>query len=122
MQALGIHHVALNVTDLDAALAFYTGPLGMTVRTDRPELGLPGAWLDVAPGGGQVHLLQIPPPASVGQHVAIQVGDLAAVVAELRDAGIDVPDPSAIATSLQAFCTDPSGNVIELHQADVVPA
>ena len=119
MQAIGIHHVALNVTDLDAALAFYTGPLGMTVRSDRPDLGLPGAWLDVAPGGGQVHLLQVPPPASMGQHVAIQVGDLAAVVDELRASGVPVSDPSAIATSLQAFCTDPSGNAIELHQADV---
>ena len=122
MQAVGIHHVALNVTDLEAALAFYTGPLGMTVRADRPELGLPGAWLDVAPGGGQLHLLQIAPPAPVGQHVAIQVGDLPAVVTELRAAGITVSDPTGIATSLQAFCSDPSGNAIELHQANAVPA
>jgi glyoxylase I family protein len=117
VQAVGIHHVALNVADLDEALAFYTGPLGMTVRTDRPDLGFPGAWLDVAPGGGQLHLLEIAPPAPVGQHVAIQVADLGAVVTELRTAGVTVSDPSAIATSLQAFCSDPSGNAIELHQA-----
>ena len=120
MHAVGIHHVALNVTDLEAALAFYTGPLGMTLRSDRPELGFPGAWLDVAPGAGQVHLLEIAPPAAVGQHVAIQVGDLAAVVDELRAAGVTVSDPTPIATSLQAFCTDPSGNAIELHQPDAV--
>jgi predicted enzyme related to lactoylglutathione lyase len=41
-------------------------------------------------------------------------------VDELRAAGVTVSDPTPIATSLQAFCSDPSGNAIELHQADAV--
>ena len=115
MQPLGLHHVSINVDDLDAAIAFYVGRLGGSVRTDRPDLGVDGAWIDL--GVGQLHLIVLPPPADLGQHFALQVRDLDAVVAELRDAGCEVSDPSPIASGLQAFTEDPSGNRVELHRA-----
>src|ERR1700729_4085824 len=40
----GVHHVSLNVDDVDAALAFYTDRLGLVVRPDRPDFDFPGAW------------------------------------------------------------------------------
>ncbi|MCC6184217.1 MAG: VOC family protein, partial [Microthrixaceae bacterium] len=36
MEPIGVHHVAVNVTDVEAAVAFYTGVLGGRVRDDRP--------------------------------------------------------------------------------------
>lgn len=114
MHAVGIHHVSINVTDVEAALAFYTGPLGLTVRTDRPDFGFPGAWLDA--GTQQIHLIGASTPANLGQHLALQVADLAEAVAELRSQGIDVTDPSVVGPGLQSFLVDPSGNAVELYQ------
>ena len=114
MQAIGIHHVSINVTDVDAALGFYTGILGLTVRDDRPAFGFPGAWLDA--GSQQIHLIGAPTPDNLGQHLALQVADLPATVAELRAEGIEVTDPSVVGPGLQSFLVDPSGNAVELYQ------
>jgi glyoxylase I family protein len=114
MKPLGVHHVSINVDDVDAALEFYVGLLGLTERDDRPEFGFPGAWLDA--GGQQVHLIGAPAPPAKGQHFAIRVDDLAAIVSELRARGAQVSDAMPVGTSLQAFLNDPSGNQIELHQ------
>ena len=56
-------------------------------------------------------------PNNVGQHFALVFDDLAAAVAELRAAGLQVSDPVAVGTTgrQQAFTTDPWGNGIELH-------
>ena len=114
MQAAGVHHVSINVPDVDAAVRFYTEVLGLTVRTDRPDFGFPGAWLDV--GDQQVHLIEAPAPPNLGQHFAVRVGDLDATIAELRGRGIEVSDASPVGTGRQAFLSDPAGNVVELHQ------
>jgi glyoxylase I family protein len=114
VEMLGVHHVSINVDDVDAALAFYVGTLGLAQRADRPELGFPGAWLDA--GGQQVHLIAGGVPANQGQHFALQVGDLAATIGELREAGVVVSDEVRIGTGRQAFTHDPSGNMVELHQ------
>jgi catechol 2,3-dioxygenase-like lactoylglutathione lyase family enzyme len=114
MQPLGVHHVSINVHDADEALTFYTDVLGLTPRTDRPDFGFAGAWLDI--GGQQVHLIEGDVPEGHGQHFAIHVADLDATVAELRARGIDVGDPKPVGRSRQTFVFDPSGNMIELHQ------
>jgi glyoxylase I family protein len=119
MEPLAVHHVSINVDDVEAALAFYVGSLGLTVRDDRPAFGFGGAWLDV--GGQQVHLIEAKPPADQGQHFAILVDDLAATVAELRASGVTVSDPGPVGNNLQAFLHDPAGNTVELHQQPARP-
>lgn len=114
MQVLGVHHVSLNVADVDVAMAFYTERLGLGVRSDRPDFGFGGAWLDA--GSQQIHLIEAPAPQNLGQHVAFVVGDLDATIAELRAAGIDVTDPSPVGPGRQAFLLDPSGNAVELYE------
>src|SRR3954471_19564648 len=86
-----IQHVALNVTDLAAARRFYLEGLGLT-ELDRPDLGVPGLWMSCGPT--QVHLVEVAEtrPAS-GQHVAFQVDDVDAMVADLRAKGVEVGDP-----------------------------
>jgi catechol 2,3-dioxygenase-like lactoylglutathione lyase family enzyme len=115
MRPLAVHHVSINVADVDAALHFYVDQLGMTVRDDRPEFGFGGAWLDV--GGQQVHLIEAAPPDGLGQHFAVLVDDLDTTIAELRGLGLEVSDPSPVASNRQAFVHDPSGNLVELHEA-----
>jgi len=114
MQPLGIDHVGLTVHDLDTALEFYVGLLGLRVRDDRPEFPVAGAWLDA--GGQQVHLIVADKEPGSATHFALRVGNLDAVIGELRGAGVDVSDAMAVAASRQAFTTDPFGNSIELHQ------
>ena len=113
----GIDHVALNVPDVPAALAFYTDVLGLTQRDDRPDFGIAGAWLNA--GDQQVHLIELPPPNGMGQHFALLYEDIGAVVERLRAQGITVSDPAASSPGQrQAFLNDPWGNSIELHERD----
>lgn len=114
MRPLAVHHVSINVDDVEAAVAFYTDLLGLAPRTDRPDFGFGGAWLDA--GGQQVHLIEGMPPGALGQHFALLVDDLDGTVAELRERAVEVSDPKPVGSSRQAFLTDPSGNLVELHQ------
>jgi glyoxylase I family protein len=114
MEPRGVHHVSINVKDVPAALDFYVGILGLAQRSDRPDFGFGGAWLDI--GGQQVHLIEGRTPEAAGQHFAIEVDDLAEVVEELRAGGIKVSEPVVVGTGLQSFLHDPSGNQLELNQ------
>lgn len=114
MRPLGVHHVQVNVRDVDASVAFYTNILGARVRQDRPDLGVPGAWLNL--GEQQVHLIEASVPPDEGQHFALHVEHLDDLVAELRSGGLVVTDPAPIGTDRQSFLHDPSHNLIELHE------
>lgn len=114
MQPLGVHHVALVVDDVDEALRFYTKTLGLTVRDDRPDFGIGGAWLDA--GNQQLHLVEGTVPSQKGQHFALLFEDLDSVIDQLRTEGLEVGDPFATAFSKQAIIKDPAGNMVELHQ------
>lgn len=116
MKPLGVHHVSIMVPDVDAARAFYVDVLGLTPRHDRPDFGIGGAWLDA--GAQQVHLVEGPPPTSAGQHFALRVADLEAVVTELRAKGCDVGDPMVTGVGRQTAVRDPAGNTVELNQPD----
>jgi glyoxylase I family protein len=114
VKPIGVHHVSINVDDVDAALTFYTEVLGLEQRKDRPDFGFGGAWLDA--GGQQVHLIEAPLPTNHGQHFALHVGDLDGVVDELRARGLKVSDPVPVGPGRQAFVNDPAGNTVELNQ------
>jgi glyoxylase I family protein len=114
MRATGVHHVSLMTPAVEETVAFYVDVLGLVPRTDRPDFGVGGAWLDA--GGQQVHLIEGPTPTYAGQHFALRVDDLDAVVTELRGRGFDVPDPLVTPVSRQTTIRDPAGNVVELNQ------
>jgi glyoxylase I family protein len=111
----GVHHVSLNVADVDEAGRFYLDVLGLT-QIDRPDFGFPGMWLHA--GDTQIHLIEEEGhQAPEGQHFAFHVADIEAVIGELRDAGVEVSDAMDIpGAGTQAFLKDPSGNLIELNQ------
>jgi catechol 2,3-dioxygenase-like lactoylglutathione lyase family enzyme len=112
----GLHHVAVEVTDLDAALAFYVGVLGMRIRDDRPDVSA-GAWLDA--GDDQVHLVvsEQPPPARRRAHMAFYVDDLDSWITRLENHAVAVRQLVLTpASPRQALFTDPAGNRIEFTQ------
>ena len=56
-----LHHVSLIVANTERALEFYRDILGLSVNPQRPDLGYPGAWLDIN-AQQQLHLLELPNP------------------------------------------------------------
>jgi glyoxylase I family protein len=119
----GIHHIAICVDDLDAALAFYTGVLDLEQIWRPDTLPNPGAWLQI--GAQQIHLLSGDDRApTTFQHFAIAVDDLRATRDRLREHGVELEGHQVIDEyGLQAFIRDPSGNVVEFyHQQWPMPA
>ena len=111
VRPLAVHHVSVNVADVDEALKFYVDGLGLAVRTDRPPLGVAGAWLDA--GGQQVHLIQSDPPRPLGQHFALLVDDLDAVIDELRSRRSRCRIRHRSGPATRPSSATPPGNTIE---------
>lgn len=117
-----IHHASYIVADTQHALAFYCGVLGLDQDHNRPDLGYPGAWLQV--GEGQIHLLELPNPDSVegrpehggrDRHLAMSVTDLDQIKIALDQANIDYTQSKSGRRAL--FCRDVDGNAIELIES-----
>ena len=102
-RAIGINHVALEVADIDEALAWYGRFLEFELRGKRPTM----AWIDL---GDQFLALsagrrQTPDDH---RHFGLVVDDKEAVRAGLIEAGVDV------ATSGGLRFQDPWGNTVEI--------
>ena len=117
----GIAHVCFTVRSLDATIDFYCSKLGLTEafgfrRDDGTKFG---AYLHV---GGRTFLecfegdLADPADRQAYRHLCLEVDDINATVADLREKGVEVTDVKLGGdNSWQAWLTDPDGNRIELH-------
>ena len=125
-----ILHTMVRVTDVDAALRFYTGGLGMTVL-DRWNVSSRQGTVHClgydTSDGGCLQLLHDPDardPCSHGSgygHVSIGVPDLPAVVARLEAMGaeISLPPTRLLANGPHlSFVKDPEGYSLELLEFD----
>ncbi|MGH2499103.1 MAG: VOC family protein [Candidatus Limnocylindria bacterium] len=115
MKLDGVHHVSINVHDVEVCERFMTEVLGLE-KIPRPDFGFPGVWL--RSGGQEIHLIQVPNHvAPKGQHFAFRVGDLDGTIGELRSRGVEVSRAMDIpGVGRQAFFHDPAGNMIELNE------
>lgn len=113
-----ILHASVVVADTKKALAFYCGVLGLEQRTDRPDLGYPGAWLQV--GEQQIHLLEVanvdpvvgrPAHGGRDRHTALAVSGFDELVRRLDETGIAYTLSRSGRQAL--FCRDPDGNTLE---------
>ena len=110
----GVHHVSINVDDVEVVRDFYVRALGFE-PIDRPDLGVGGAWLQMGPQ--QLHLIELPLVEGFGPHFALRVDDIEAARDLLGERGVTVGETSSIdGVCLQAFFNDPAGNQIELNQ------
>ena len=103
VRAVGINHIAFEVTDLDAALAFYERFFEVRMRGRRRRM----AWIDL---GDQFIALSVADQVTPdrGRHVGLVVDDKEALRAALAQAGFDV------ASSGSLRVRDPSGNQLEI--------
>lgn len=140
---VGLHHVAIGVRDLAAAVAFYRDAFGCetvfssVIDGSRPDvdavIGIDGVRADVAMlrlGMVNVELWQYasPPPADhtsppngLGYpHIAVAVTDIEAEHQRLEGLGMTfVGPPVDMGRQKAVYGADPWGNVIELYE-DVV--
>ena len=113
----GVHHVALCVADVAQALVFYEEIIGCVPRTDRPDFGFPGAWLDA--GTQQIHLMEFGDPQRTMSHFALHVDDIDAWCAHFDANNVEYQrSPHTQGAGQQVFLHDPAGNQLELNQPD----
>ncbi|NOZ11237.1 MAG: glyoxalase [Gammaproteobacteria bacterium] len=114
---LQIHHTSVLVSDTRRALAFYRDVLEMPL-VQRPDLGYPGAWLEV--GSQQIHLIELAPTrlesdttlhGGRDHHVALSVYDLDVLVGRLDSHRVAYARSRSGRRAL--FCRDPDGNALE---------
>jgi catechol 2,3-dioxygenase-like lactoylglutathione lyase family enzyme len=117
----GLAHVCYNVEDLDRAIAFYAGALGMKEAFDflKDDGTRYGVYLST--GGRQfIELFEGPVTTPEGtpsyKHLCLEVEDIESAVTALKSAGIETSEPKLGSDqSWQVWITDPDGNRIELH-------
>ena len=140
----GLHHVGITVADLERAIDFYHGVLGLGFVSEPspvfdapslgPAVGVPGAALrqvNLALGDTILELLEyvkpespvaapLPQNALGAQHVAFLVDDITSKKAELETKGVqfysdvNVVDEGVIAGWRWVYFADPEGNALEL--------
>jgi catechol 2,3-dioxygenase-like lactoylglutathione lyase family enzyme len=86
--------VIIPVADQDAAVAFYCDKLGFDKRVDVP-FGNGDRWIEVGLGEESTTIALAPPPGGrqTGNRetgVSLQIDDIDAYHAQLKDAGVDV--------------------------------
>ena len=131
-----IDHVAIVVRDLEAALRFYQGTLGLAPSKvlDFPREGVKIAFLPMGgPGGSEIELLEpTDPETGVARflekrgeglhHICLEVPDIARALDELRAQGRAVldtsPRPTAEGRGVFIHPRDTSGVLLELVQRD----
>ena len=128
-----IHHIAIAVRDLDAALDFYRDALGleMTERRQVPEEGVEIAFLPT--GDGEIELLQpLDEDGGVARflekrgeglhHVCLAVDDVEAAMERLQAAGAQLlsDEPRVGAHGIRYVFVHPKsthGVLVELYEA-----
>jgi catechol 2,3-dioxygenase-like lactoylglutathione lyase family enzyme len=114
-----LNTVVVPVADQDRAISFYTETLGLEKRVDVPFEGQ-YRWVEVAPEGADTTIAICPPPpgGETGNRqtgISLQVDDIDAYHAELKEAGVDVDgEVSRMGAPVPPlfWFRDPEGNVL----------
>ena len=132
----GLHHVAVRTDDMGESVDFYTQVLGMKVVTAFKPDERSFVHLD-AGDGSIIELMQddkpieMPAERGVHWHLALRTTRIEAVMQRVAEAGMQVTvptksvtltntatDPEAPLAVKVAFFLGPSGELVELFQAD----
>lgn len=122
LQIETLHHISLNVTDLNRAKRFYGDVLGLP-EIERPPFDFPGAWYQV--GDRQLHLIVSDQARTLrgtteidsrDGHFALRVQSYRKTREYLASVGVRMKDSPVNKTPWpQIYITDPDGNVLELN-------
>ena len=121
MTILGFDHIALTVSDIPAALAFYVDLLGLRPADDRNPQTASYFWVSCGPAQS-INLVRNPQatPGARGEqvtpdltpHLALTcpLGDLDALHEKLQQAGVEV----LLRSETGVYFCDPDGNFLEV--------
>lgn len=114
-----LEHVAVVVTDVDRARAFYRDVLGLKEIPRPKSFDFPGAWFHCGPE--VIHLLGADAPDLKGRrHFCLWVKDVHAAARHVESRGLPVRwDTKYKIEGVDRFFTDdPDGNRIEIQGSD----
>jgi len=127
---LGSHHIAVQTTDYEASVAFYTDVMGMTEVVGFENQGRRAVILDIGDGSHMELFEPIPgtqpsndATGDIVFHFALQTTDIKAALERVRAAGMEITVELRTAqlgplnVSL-AFFKGPSGEVVEFMQVN----
>ncbi|MCW2614475.1 MAG: glyoxalase [Frankiales bacterium] len=126
LEGLELHHAAVRMSPaaVDETLHLYQDVLGLRPDPGTRRIpGIPGTWLD-ADDDAQLHLFAVegtseyatsPERDPFRPHVAFGVPSIEAALAELSRLEVD-HWTAGRGERRQAFLSDASGNMVELHQ------
>lgn len=124
---VGLHHVAIIVSDYERSRAFYVEVLGLPVVSETYRAERQSHKLNLAlPGGVELEIFSFPdPPARVSRpeacglrHLALRVASLEPVIARLRAANVDVEPVRVdeLTGKRFTFFADPDALPMELYE------
>lgn len=120
MVRCSLNHVAVDVTDLEAAIEFYCGVFDME-QVPTPTFDRPYTWLQF--GDEQLHIIERDTTPPDLQHFALIVDDFETVYSRAHDRGAIGGDTGYIRALpngvVQCYIRDPAGNRIEFMWPDV---
>jgi lactoylglutathione lyase len=123
----GVGHTAFRVSDLERALDFYCGKLGLREAFRLEREGRPSPWivyLQLAENAF-VELFPVPgddvvpaDPKASYSHYCLTVDDIHATLREFAERGLEITGEPRLGLdgNWQYWVTDPDGNRIELMQ------
>ena len=122
-QVVRIQHTSVPMPPGAARQAreFYANVMAM------PEISPPTSldhqeliWFSAGDGGAEVHVFadESLSAKSAGQHLCLQVDNVAEYRARFSEAGIPIEETTAIPNRPRFFVRDPFGNLIEIAQID----
>jgi lactoylglutathione lyase len=115
-----LHHVNVNVDDLDVAVAFYRDIVGLPLDPT-PDQGFRSQFFRIG-SDQQIHMNEIADSHQFRGHFCILAPDFPAVFRRAKQAGvIDVKPWGRVrklpSGAMQMFLRDPSGNLVEIGSA-----
>ena len=121
---LSLNHASFIVADTEKSLGFYRDILGLK-QIERPDLGFPGAWLQL--GIQQIHLLELDNPdpkegrpvhGGRDRHIALNALSLAPIQEALDKSGIVYT--MSISGRRALFCRDYDANTVEIIEKPLI--
>ena len=124
---LGFEHVGITVSDMDRAIGFYCGLLGLRMALRRTNAGGELAFLDA--GGGMLEVAaptndvgrfrDVPMSEAGLRHLTFAFDDVELLVETLESAGVTIVERPRRAFNTEmvtkvAFVRDPDGILVEL--------
>lgn len=123
VEVLMLHHVAINITDIERSREFYSNFLGLK-EIEGPNFPFKVVWYDLGEGR-QLHLMLVPDSSTLRGttnvipnhgHFALRVRSYKNALEKVEEAGIPhVATPDSPAPWPQLHISDPDGNIIELN-------